>query len=139
MKTLPYRYTKSELKELLKSIVILIDSREQKNNHITTYFDDKGISCKSKALDFGDYSFILPENQELGINRDIYFDRKIAIERKRSLNELSNNFTHDRARFEAELIRASNAKMILLIENENGYRDIINGNYRTDYNPRSFI
>ncbi|ACL69110.1 ERCC4 domain-containing protein [Halothermothrix orenii] len=139
MQALPYRYTKTELKELLKSLTVIIDTREQKNQHITDYLDDKGIPYKTKKLNFGDYSFYLPEQPELGIQRPMYFNNEIVIERKRSLNELSNNFTHDRAQFENELIRASNSKFILLVENVKGYQNIIKHNYRTDYKPKSYI
>lgn len=136
---LAYRYTKSELKELLQSLTVLVDTREQKNQHIINYLDNKGIDHKSKKLNFGDYSFMLPASEELGIMRDIYFNDQIAVEKKASLNELSNNFTHDRTQFENELIRSGSSKLILLVENPKGYKDIINHNYRTKYRPKSFI
>jgi ERCC4-type nuclease len=139
LQALPYRYTKKERKELLKSLTVLIDTREQKAEHITNYMKDKGVPYKSKKLDYGDYSFLLPRNPEAGIMRDIYFNTEISVERKRSLNELSNNFTHDRAQFENELIRANNGKLILMIENVKGYQNIIKHNYRTDYKPKSYI
>ena len=136
---IPYKYAPKELRELLNSLVILIDTREQKNGHIIRYLNNKGIKHKSKKLDYGDYSFILPANKKLGIQRDIYFNNDIVIERKASLEELSGCFTQERARFENELIRASNGKMILLVEKAKGYQDNIEHNYRTDYQPRSFI
>jgi len=71
--------------------------------------------------------------------KDIYFNEELAIERKASLTELSNNFTHNRTQFENELIRARDCKLVLLVENPAGYEDIINHNYRTKYKPRSFI
>jgi hypothetical protein len=82
---------------------------------------------------------MLPANEELGIMRDIYFNGQIAVERKGTLTELSNNFTHDRTPFENELIRATDSKLILLVENAAGYSDIIQHNYRTNYNPKSFL
>ena len=139
MQALAYRYTATEQKKLLKSLTVLIDTREQKNEHITSYLDKKKINYKSKKLNFGDYSFMLPANEELGIMRDIYFNDQLAIERKASLTELSNNFTHDRTQFENELIRATDSKLILLVENAAGYSDIIQHNYRTNYNPKSFL
>ena len=136
--TLPFYYTDKELMTLLKSITVLVDTREQKNLHITKYFDSKTISYKSKKLNYGDYSFYLPANVELGIARDMYFNNDISIERKANLEELSNCFTHDRSRFESELIRSYNSNLILLIE-DSKYQDIINNNYRTNYNNKSFI
>jgi ERCC4-type nuclease len=139
MQALNYRYTAAEQKKLLKSLIILIDTREQKNRHITSYLDKKKIKYKTKKLDFGDYSFLLPKDKKLGIIRDIYFNDQIAVERKVSLTELSNNFTHDRTQFENELIRSNKGKLILLIENSSGYEDMIQHNYRTQYNPKSFL
>ena len=40
---LPYRYIKTELNKLLDSMVILIDTREKKTEHITDYLKDKGV------------------------------------------------------------------------------------------------
>lgn len=121
----------------MKSIVILVDSREKENSHVTDYFDKKGILHKKKAMSQGDYSFYLPANSDLSIPRDLYFDKQIAIERKASLNELSNNFAKERDRFEKELSLCK-AQMILLIENAS-YSDVIEGNYKTDYNKKSFL
>lgn len=139
MQALNYRYTAAEQKKLLKSLTVLIDTREQKNQHITSYLDKNKINYRIKKLDFGDYSFLLPKDEELGIIRDIYFNDQIAVERKASLTELSNNFTHNRTQFENELIRSNKGKLILLIENSSGYRDIIKHNYRTQYNSKSFL
>ena len=41
-----YKYTEAEEKELLSSIVILVDTKEKVNNHITDYFDAHGIPYK---------------------------------------------------------------------------------------------
>lgn len=134
-----YYYTQPEVDTLLKSIVILIDTREKKNKHITSYLEKKGVGYKNRKLDYGDYSFMLPADEALGIMKDVYFNEELAIERKASLNELSNNFTHNRTQFENELIRARDCRLLLLVENPAGYEDIINHNYRTKYKPRSFI
>ncbi len=136
---LPYRYKKTELQRLLNTMVILIDTREQKADHIIKYLNNHDIDYKQKKLDFADYSFMLPADPELGIMRDIYFTDQIVIERKNNLNELSNNLTHNRQQFENELIRKNNCRMILLIEDKNGYQNIVNGNYRTEYNPKSYL
>ena len=131
------KYTDKEIKELLKSMIILIDTREQVTDHITNYFKDKGINYITKKLDHGDYSCMIPKNELLGIHRDMYFTDTLSIERKGSLEELSGNFTKDRSRIESEFIR-SRGKMLLLIEGCS-YEDIILHNYKTDYKPLSFI
>lgn len=136
---LPYRYTKTELDKLLDTLTVLVDTREQKNNHIIQYLNEYDIPYKSKKLDFGDYSFMLPINEELGIMRDIYFNDQIAIERKASLEELSKNLAQNRQQFENELIRANNATLILLVEDNNGYANILQHNYNTKYNSKSYL
>lgn len=131
-----YKYTDKEMEELLSSMVILIDTREKKNSNILEYFDKKGIAYMEKALDRGDYSFMVKANDKLGIPRDLYFSNKVIVERKGSLEELSGNLTQERDRFEKELCLAPNNK-VLLIENAN-YSDIATGNYNTKYNKKSY-
>ena len=132
-----FKYTDKEIKELLKSMIILVDSRENVNQHITKWFDEKKIPYRVEKLETADYSFYLPKNIELGIPRDLYFADKMKIERKASLEELSGNFTADRLRIESEFIR-NRGKCTLLIENAD-YSDIISHKYKTEYNPVSFL
>lgn len=132
-----FKYKDSEIEEILKSIVILIDTREQENSHIKDYFDKKKISYKVQKLDCGDYSFYIPKNEELGISRELFFNDIVCIERKGSLEELSGNFTKDRARIEEELSR-KRGRLYLMIEGAT-YEDILKHNYNTKYNPKSFI
>lgn len=131
-----YKYTDTELKRLIDSITILVDTREQVNDHILKYLDDKSISYKSKKLDYGDYSFMIPANDELDIPRDLFFDKDVIIERKHSLEELSSNLSNGRDRIEKEFSLAPKTK-VLLIENAN-YSDIIMSNYNTQYNNKAF-
>ena len=44
-----YKFTDKEMEELISSIIILVDTREQKNSHITDYFNRKKINYKSPA------------------------------------------------------------------------------------------
>lgn len=132
-----YYYTDNEIKELVKNMVILVDTKEKVNNHILEYFDKKGIEYKNKSLEYGDYSFMLKANEKLAIPKDVWFDKLVVIERKCSLKEISNNLTRERARFEKELILAPKDKVIL-IENSS-YEDIALGNYDTKYNKASFL
>ena len=99
-----YKYTDRELEELIKSMVILIDTREKQNSHLIEYWDKKGILYKKKSLDYGDYSFYVPKNEALNIPRDVYFDKEIVVERKGSLEEISGNLTKERDRLEKELV-----------------------------------
>lgn len=133
-----YMYTESEQRKLLSSIVVLVDTREQRNQHITDYFDQHNIPYKSKALDYGDYSFMLPKNEELGIFKNISFEKDIVIERKNSAEELALCLTKTRQRFEDEFIRGAKAKKYLVVENCD-YKDIITGNYNSEYKSKSYL
>ena len=132
-----HHYTEKEQKQLLKSLVILRDSREQENSHLTSYFDRKGIVHEEFKLDFGDYSVKLPASPDLGISRDLYFNGEIVIERKAHLEEISSNLAGGRERFKDEFIRAGSCRKILLIE-RGSWDDILAGNYKTDLSPASF-
>jgi ERCC4-type nuclease len=135
-----YHYTDKELKALLSSMTIIIDTREQKNSHIVDYLDKHKVAHTSKKLDYGDYSCMIPVNPELGIVRDTYFTDVVAVERKNGLTELSNNLSNDRDRFVSELLRTKGTKLFLMIENTlGGYDDILNHKYNSKYNEKSFI
>lgn len=133
-----FKYTDKEIKTLLKSMVILVDSRENQNFHITKYFDEKKIQYRVEKLETADYSFLLPQNSELCIPRDLYFTNKIVIERKNSLEELSGTLS-SRDRFESELLRAKDKQIILMVEESQGYEKIIAHKYNTQYNEKSFL
>jgi ERCC4-type nuclease len=133
-----YHYTEKEIKEILKSLIILYDSRENQNHHILDWFDKKSIAHVEHTLNFGDYSFMLPAGSADDSYRNIYFDRQIIIERKSSLNELSGNLAQNRQRFEDEMLRAGNCRKILMIES-GSLDDIINGNYKTEFSPVSYF
>ena len=132
-----FKYTDKEKDEIIKSMTILVDTREKQNSHITDMFDKNKIAYKNKSLEYGDYSFMIPKNETLSIPRDMFFDQKICIERKGSLEEISGNLTNGRDRFEKELCLAPKTK-VLLIENAN-YSDVATGNYQTKYNQKSFL
>ena len=126
--------------KLLNSMTVLVDTREHdgKNQHILDYFSAKGISWKKQKLGFGDYSFMVPADDSLGINRDLYFDKDIIVERKANLEEFSSNMTakDERSRIKKELSLAPKHKVIVI---ENGsYVDMVNGNYNTKYDSKSY-
>ncbi|MDX8367765.1 ERCC4 domain-containing protein [Cytobacillus sp. IB215665] len=133
---LQMHFTDTEIKKIEKSLVIITDTREQQNKHILEYFDKKKIPYKQKAMKTGDYAAMIPKNPELGIMRDIYLNA--VIERKNSINELVSSIK-DRQRFENELIRGSKHPFLLLIEDMDGYRKILMGDYRSEYKPKSLL
>ena len=131
-----HHYTDKEMKSILDSMVVIVDTREQKNDHILEYFRKKKIPFKLRTMQTGDYSAMIPKNEELGITRDIYLNA--AIERKNSVNELVESIK-DRTRFENELIRASKHPFTLIVEELEGYNNILLGNYRSKYEPKSLL
>lgn len=129
-----FKYTDKEIAEILKTAVVVVDSREQKCKHITDYFNDKKIPYTVEKLDFGDYTI---KTNCFDAGREYYLQDVCTIERKANLNELSQNFSHERKRMEAEFSRAK-GKVVLLVENAT-YEDIINHKYDTQYKPKSFM
>jgi len=135
---LKVQYTDSEIKKLLASAVILIDTREKQNFHITDHLDEKGIPYKSMKLDSADYSIMLPKNEELNVQRDLYIPA--VVERKNSVDELIGNFlAAKRTAFENELIRSQSIDFVLLVEERLGYEHILDGKYRSMIKPASVI
>ena len=158
-----YNYTDKQINQILSEMIILIDTREQENQHIKNYFEKKKINYRIEKLRTGDYSFAISKNAELNINAELSFDSIIAIERKATLEEISNNLTHERTAFENEMIRSTRLKQFyLLIETkteieekqyfENGIKiiekkieelgrleDILYKKYKTDFNEKSFF
>ncbi len=131
------KFNKKEVDIILSSIIIVIDSREQKNKNITDVFDKACIPYIIEKLDHADYSFVIPSNKELGIEEDMYFSNEISIEKKNGLNELAGNIGGARERFRRQFERHQ-GKMILMIE-EDSYADILEHRYRSKMNPKSFI
>lgn len=129
-----FKYTEAEIKNILKQATVVIDTREQKCSHITSYFDKHKINYCYEKLEFGDYTIKV---QMPNSTREYYLQNKCAIERKANLNELSGNFTQARERIEKEFLRGKGA-MYLLIEDAL-YEDILLHNYDTKYNPKAFI
>ena len=134
-----YRFTDKEIDQISKSIVILIDTREQNNSHIKQFLDSKQIGYKVKKLDFGDYSCMLPKGTFRGQERDIYFDRDIVIERKNSIDEIAGNFKDDGIRLKTELAHLNKygIKYYFFVEDPNYDINIRQGNYRSQYDPKA--
>jgi ERCC4-type nuclease len=127
--------TDKQFQAKLSEMVIIVDSREQQNLHITNIFDKKGIKYVKRKLDYGDYAFCTIGTDAIPKS----YETKIVIERKFSLEELSSNFTTGRERFKREFDRAKevNAKVILMIEN-GSYRKLLEHKYDTDLSVESF-
>jgi len=135
------KFKLEEIKRIAKSMIVLVDSREKQNAHILTYFDKIHIKYEMTTLNFGDYSFYLSADPAAGVKQDMYFHKEIIIERKSSLEELSNNLGQERERFEKELLKASKdrCKLFLMVEAPGGYTDIMEHRYGTQFKPSPYI
>ena len=109
--------SESEKKDFMKKVTILIDTREQKNAHITSVLDKLGVMHESRKLDYGDYSFRVDGKD---------FSMVCIIERKANVNEVYGNISADRERIEKELNTISrNARQcIFLLENCKDWADL---------------
>ena len=133
------KLTDATITKLMKNMVVIVDTREQANHHIISYFDKKGIKYKIRKLDFGDYSCFLEANEELGLLQDVSLENRFVIEKKNSLEEISTNFTKGRTEFANEFIRArdKNARIHLMVE-DGSWERIHEHQYDSQFNEKSF-
>ncbi|MCQ6529858.1 ERCC4 domain-containing protein [Bacillus mycoides] len=131
-----FHYTDKEIEKILKTLTIIMDSREKSSMHIVDYFNQKEIPMIIKKLDVGDYSFMIRANPELGIMRDIYFNS--FVERKNSVDEICGNLQKDKQQaFINELIRSQESKFVLFVEDPQFDENIAKHNYRSRYDPKA--
>ena len=96
------KYTDLEIQKILKNMIVLIDSREKANDHITSYFDKHKIKYEIMALPSGDYSFALEAIPELDLPHKTFYHNDVLLERKNSLEDLSGCFAQRRVPFNHE-------------------------------------
>lgn len=109
-------------------MVIQVDSREQKYDHITKYFDLHNIKWVRSKCVVGDY-----------VNLE---NPMIVIDRKKDLQEVAGNVCqqHDRFVRELELARELGYKMFILVEEPTikQLADVCSWyNWRKKSNPRA--
>lgn len=137
---------KSEIDKILKDIVVVIDTREKseetvvdgkkvlvyKNQHIRDYLDKIDVKYKLEKLEFGDYSYDIPNHPELS--------RLVAIERKCSLDEIASNFGKNRERFVREFERAVDLDIstFCVIENAS-WKKVFNAKWRGAFHKNAMI
>ena len=109
-------------------MVIQVDTREQKYEHVTKYFDSQGIKwVKSKCV-VGDY-----------VNLE---NPMVVIDRKKDLQEVAGNVCQQHERFirELELAKELGYKMIVLVEEPTmaSLEDVCHWyNWRRKKNPKA--
>ena len=130
-----------EERQCLESMEIIVDTREQETDRSSQRYAAFQVPWKRGVLSYGDYTynFTLPSGKP-------YFDETetlsplCVVERKMNLTELSGCFTQSRERFQREFERAkkNGSRVILLVENAT-WENLLNGKYRTKFNPKSFF
>lgn len=127
-------YTNFEIENLLDSITILVDTREQPGALFDKRVAAFGLPWERHKLDQGDYSY---KYRDLDGN-EVFMDKALIIERKMSLNELANNFGKERPRFirEFERAKAAGTQVHLLVEGDS-WEDAYKGTYGKDAKHRS--
>lgn len=145
-----YRFTKREIEEGLKKLVIIIDSREQKAEGYKAEWDREQIKVYSKedfdywnlkkkkakkdlyepCLPAGDYSAMLPAGALRGIERAIWFDKKTVIEKKSDIDELAGNIGKKdltRLRNEFARLKANGTRHRIFIEDGLYFKHLYEG------------
>ncbi len=133
-----FKFKDKELKKILDNLTIIIDSREQANQHIIDFFNKKKIPYVVEKLPFGDYSCKIPIGSFECQGRDIYFNNDFVLERKASIDEIAGNLKQDAARLKKELahLNMHNIEFYILLENPNYEEDLRQGSgvgYRSQY------
>ena len=126
----------TELEQVLKTLVILVDTKEQPNERYKQRLISMGVPCERRKLDFGDYSakVTLPSGKEKTLQNSVCIERKMAID------EICNCFCQHRKRFTKEFQRAkeAGAKLYLLIE-DGSWEQAYKGDYNSLMKPKALI
>lgn len=123
-------YTDKEIGNIIKDMVVVLDTRERQNQHIIDWLEMNNIHYIVNKLDTADYSMILPNYPQLNL------DKKFLIERKNSITEICGNFTKGRERFAREFERINDEHLHLVIENAT-WTKIKNGDSRSKMSPQA--
>ena len=125
--------TDKQIDDILKNIKIVVDTREQKNQHIIAYLNDNHIPYVVSKLDSADYSYLLPDYPQLNM------DKKVLVEKKYGLNEITGNLTKGRKRFDAEFSRVDKDVSLHLVIEQTTWKKILNHSYLSKMTPKSLM
>lgn len=125
-----------EIDTALKTLTVLVDTREQPTPRLKKRIKDMGIPAVRRKLDFGDYS----AKVTLSDSSEYSLEKAVCVERKMNIDELCSCFCKERARFTREFERAkkAGAKTYLLIEGAS-WEKIYRHNYMSLMTPNALI
>lgn len=127
--------------EMLESMKILVDRREQPTERSRRRYESFGMPYEYATLSYGDYTYNAKKpNGEWLFDESKTISAPVVVERKMNLDELASCFTHSRDRFKREFERAKehNAKVYLLVEDAT-WENLLNGKYRSKFNAKAYL
>lgn len=130
-----------EQQEVLRTMEILVDTREQPTEWAKKRYQRFGCPHLRCTLSYGDYSYnaILPDGTKIyDISETV--SPVCVVERKMSLDELAACFCSGRRRFAREFERVADAgaRIFMIVENAN-WENLLNGKYRTKMASKAFV
>lgn len=133
--------THFEEMQILDSMEILVDTREQSTPKSEQRYNSFGVPYSRATLAYGDYTanFVLLDGKKLhDISNTVH--PFCMVERKMSLDELAQCFTHSRERFEREFQKAvDNNCFIHLICEDGSFEKIEGHKYNSKFPPKAFL
>lgn len=128
-----------DVDEILNTMVILVDSREQDTARARERYSRFGAPYRRAHLSYGDYCCNYRRDGAWRYDEEETVHPDVVIERKMNLDELAMCFSRERKRFTAEFerIKAAGAKPYLLIENAT-WENLLAGKYKSKFNPKAF-
>lgn len=117
------------ISKLKEDMIVVVDTREKVNAHVTAYFDEIGQCYSQAKLDSGDYSVYFPNYPE--------FNYCVIVERKKDLSEIATNFTSKREQFKREFERVDKESIMALVIEDATWTKVFNGSYRSNMSPQS--
>ena len=133
--------TNFEEMQILESMEILVDTREQSTPKAIQRYNSFGVPYSKTTLAYGDYTanFVLLDGSRLyDISKTV--NPLCIVERKMNLDELAQCFTHSRERFEREFQRAiAHNAFIHLICEDGSFEKIEGHKYNSKYPPKAFL
>ena len=131
-----------EVKSVLDSMVVLVDTREQDTDRAKRRYRQIGRPIRRRTLNYGDYTYdaTLPDGNPVYDPEGPICPKFCVIERKMDLDELAQCLTRYRKRFEAEFQRAAdNGCRIYILVEHGGWEDIFHGMYKTRVHRNAFL
>ena len=127
--------------QILRTMEILVDTREQRTPKAEQRYRSFGVPYSRATLAYGDYTanFIMMDGKKL-YDTSKTVKPVCIVERKMSLDELAQCFTHSRDRFEREFQKAKdNHCFIHLICEDGNYEKRAGHKYKSKFPPSAFL